>query len=85
MNKIFVEDFYEWRPDVLMASSSIYDKIRQEYIVIRLYSYINYRTEEVDYAVYVSCEPVRFERFNWAQDAIDYYNQKLKEYEDLCS
>lgn len=88
MGKLHVDDFYNFHPEVLMASESIYDWKQRDSIIIRLYSVGNYRTQKIQYYVYVSScsdNSANFTYFDCLQDAIDYYNKKLEEYKNLCS
>lgn len=83
IGKISVEDFYGWHPDTVMASESVYDAMKMEDTLIRLCSANDYCAEKLYYYVYVSY--ANFTYFDCLQDAIDYYNKKLEEYENLCS
>ena len=78
MDKLWVEDFYDWHPTVLMASQSHYDMQKFERTIIRLYSEISYMTNTVNYSVSESTdgETCHWE-FNRLDDAVDCYNERL--------
>ena len=78
MNKIFIEDFYDWHPMVLMASQSHYNRQKFESTTIRLYSEIDYMTNTVNYSVseLTNGETCHW-KFNRLDDAVDFYNERL--------
>ena len=78
MNKIFIEDFYDWHPTVLMASQSHYDMQKFERTTIRLYSEIDYMMNTVNYSVSESLDgEIKYWKFNKLDDAVDFYNERL--------
>ena len=80
MNKIFVEDFYDWHPTTLMASKSFRNMWKDETIVVRLCSETNYETGEITYKVYISHnENIDCKEFRYLVNAVAYYNEQLKE------
>ena len=82
MNKIFVEDFYDWHPTIEMASKTLYDKGTSQHIIVRLYSEIDYEKEELRYTVSESVKGgIFYWNFNILDDAVDCYNKRLIIYE----
>lgn len=78
MDKLWVEDFYDWHPTVLMASQSHYDMQKFERTIIRLYSEIDYMTNTVNYSVSESTDGETCHwKFNRLDDAVDCYNERL--------
>ena len=79
MNKIFVEDFYDWHPTTLMASKSHYNIRTSERTIIRLYSEADYTTNTLNYSVSESTDGgICYWKFNRLNDAVDCYNEQLK-------
>ena len=79
MNKIFVEDFYDWHPTTLMASKSHYNIRTSERTIIRLYSEVDYTTNTLNYSVSESTDGgICYWKFNRLNDAVDCYNEQLK-------
>ena len=79
MNKIFVEDFYDWHPTTLMASKSHYNIRTSERTIIRLYSEADYKTNTLNYSVSESTDGgICYWKFNRLNDAVDCYNEQLK-------
>ena len=80
MNKIFIEDFYDWHPSTLMASKSHYDERTFKSTVVRLYSETDYKMNILNYSVSESLDgEIRYWKFSRLDDAIDFYNEQLKE------
>lgn len=78
MNKIFVEDFYDWNPTTLMASKSFCNALTHERTIIRLYSEIDYETNTVSYSVSESINGgIQYWKFYRLDDAVYCYNRKL--------
>lgn len=78
MDKLWVEDFYDWHPTVLMASKSFYDVSKDERTVVRLYSEDNFKTSELSYLVSVSNNgDIDQSRFECLIDAINFYNERI--------
>ena len=79
-NKVFVEDFYDWHPSTLMASKSHYDIHTSERTIVRLYSEADYTTNTLNYSVSESLDgEIRYWKFSRLDDAVDFYNDQLKE------
>lgn len=78
MDRLWVEDFYDWHPSTLMASKSHYDIHTSERTTVRLYSEIDYETEEITYKVSVSHnDDIDYTEFHYLFNAVDFYNNKL--------
>ena len=78
MDKLWVEDFYDWHPTTLMASKSFYDVSKDERTVVRLYSKENFKTSELSYLVSVSNNgDIDQSRFECLIDAINSYNERM--------
>ena len=84
MNKIFVEDLYDWHPTIEMASKTLYDKGTSQHIIVRLYSEIDYEKEELRYTVSESAKGgIFYWNFNILDDAVDCYNKRLLIYKGI--
>lgn len=80
MNKIFIEDFYDWHPTTLMASKSRYNEYTFKHTVVRLYSEADYKMNILNYSVSESLDgEIRYWKFIRLDDAVDFYNEQLKE------
>ena len=78
MNKIFIEDFYDWHPTIEMASKSYYDIHTSERTIVKLYSEVDYTTNTLNYSVSESTDGgTCYWKFNRLNDAVDCYNQRL--------
>lgn len=78
MNKIFIEDFYDWHPSTLMASKSHYNIHTSERTIVRLYSEIDYETDTVSYSVSESINGgIQYWKFYRLDDAVYCYNKRL--------
>ena len=79
MAKLKVEDFYGWRPTVEMACESFYNMHNKERITIGLYS--NY-TKGWKYTVVKSSDGgIVYWNFYTLDKAVDFYNQRIREFE----
>lgn len=78
MDKLLVEDFYDWHPSTLMASKSFYDVSKDERTIVRLYSENNFKTSELSYLVSVlNNGDIDQSRFECLIDAINFYNERI--------
>lgn len=81
MDKLKVEDFYNWRPRIEMACKSFYNMRNKERITIGLYS--NY-TKGWKYTVVKSSDGgIIYWNFYTLDKAVDFYNKKIGEFEEV--
>lgn len=78
MDKLKVNDFYDWHPTTLMASESFHNVFKDKRTVVRLYSEENFKTSELSYLVSVSNNgDIDQSRFECLIDAINFYNERM--------
>lgn len=78
MAKLNISDFDNFKFETELASESFYTK--NDEVRVALKCVVKPITNEVEYFVLVYCAYCTVSRFVFLEDAIDYYNRKLKEF-----
>lgn len=81
MDKLKVEDFYDWHPKIQMACESFYNIHNKERITIALYS--NYIKGWKYSVVKSSYGGILYWNFNSLNDAVDFYNKRIGGFEEV--
>lgn len=84
MDKLKVEDFYNWYPRIEMLNQPFWADKKSIDFVIKIEAVFNFEIERTEYQVTIDssvAEESCSKRFKFLEDAVDYYNNKMEEME----